>query len=79
MKHLVLFILLLPGITLAETLAGRVVGITDGDTLTLLVSKTAVKPKPEAFTRWNTVSRRVAEMGLAGSRGLPSRNLCRLP
>ena len=35
--------LTLPGVTLAQTLSGRVVGITDGDTLTLLVDRTQHK------------------------------------
>ena len=38
-----LLALTLPGIALAETLAGRVVGITDGDTLTLLVNRAQYK------------------------------------
>lgn len=38
MKHplLYLFIALAPSLTLAETLYGRVVGVSDGDTVTLL-------------------------------------------
>ena len=42
-KYLLLLVLLLPEITLAESLSGRVVGITDGDTLTLLVERTQYK------------------------------------
>ena len=42
-KYLLLIVFLSPGVGLAETLAGRVVGITDGDTLTLLVDRTQHK------------------------------------
>jgi len=42
-KYLLVLVLLLPGITFAESLAGKVVGITDGDTLTLLVHRTQHK------------------------------------
>ena len=58
-KYLLL-VLLLPGITLAETLAGRVVDITDGDTLTLLVNRTQYKVRlteidtPEKGQRWRS-------------------------
>ncbi len=42
-KYLLLIVFLSPGGGLADTLAGRVVGITDGDTLTLLVDRTQHK------------------------------------
>ncbi len=59
-KHLLLLVLLLPGITLAESLSGRVVGITDGDTLTLLVNRTQYKVRlteidtPEKGQPWGS-------------------------
>ena len=39
-KYLLLFVLILPAPTLAETLSGRVVRIIDGDTVDLLVERT---------------------------------------
>lgn len=38
MRSLVAILLVIPALAAAETLNGRVVGITDGDTLTLLAS-----------------------------------------
>ena len=52
--------LVLPGITLAETLTGKVVGVTDGDTLTLLVNRTRFKVRlteidtPEKGQTWGS-------------------------
>ena len=57
---LLLVFLLLTGITQAETLSGQVVGITDGDTLTLLVDRTQHKIRlgeidtPERGQDWGT-------------------------
>ena len=40
---LAIVLLVITPLTLAETLYGNVVGITDGDTLTLLVDRTQIK------------------------------------
>ena len=40
---LTVFLLVITPLTLAETFHGNVVGITDGDTVTLLVDRTQIK------------------------------------
>ena len=63
MRWIALLVVLLPGIVLAETLSGYVVGITDGDTLTLLVDRTQHKIRlaeidtPERGQPWGTSAR----------------------
>ncbi len=63
MRWIALLVVLLPGIVLAETLSGYVVGITDGDTLTLLVDRTQHKIRlaeidtPERGQPWGTRAR----------------------
>ena len=63
MRWIALLVVLLPGIVLAETLSGYVIGITDGDTLTLLVDRTQHKIRlaeidtPERGQPWGTRAR----------------------
>ncbi len=63
MRWIALLVVLLPGIVLAETLSGYVVGITDGDTLTLLADRNQHKIRlaeidtPERGQPWGTRAR----------------------
>lgn len=63
-KHLILGVLLIVApLSAAETLHGQVVGITDGDTLTLLVDRTQIKVRlteidtPERGQDWGSRAR----------------------